>query len=255
VRIHLIILSLICLQGCTDKSKFAGGAGSASPATGITGGRTDGETSLPGSKAGPPAPEPERETCETATSLQTLEQAISFPERLGCRFGQAPNLERDQGHITAAEEQSFDLQLPEGTICGMEIESQSNEKIKYDDFLVFSIDDKVIMASNEQLVEKLSKKNGLYEWDFTKVVGSEIKEFKQKPYCMVKAADCSIPATETKGVISLRVSAKDIAPISAALQGRKTVAITLTSTGDDDETKDCSHSTLDMSVKVTYLKK
>ncbi len=207
-----------------------------------------------------PLPSPEavaklRERCEkaAASSMKLVEQSISFPERKTCSFGTSPNLERKDKFVQASETTPASLNLPIGDICNISIDSPADAKLHYDDFLILSIDSRIVFMSNQGLNRYLAPpEQGILTWDFSKVVGQKIDNFEAAPYCLGKGADCILPGHDKEGPVALHLTPQEIAPIAVAISGKSSASINLTATGDDNDT-DCWHTALDVKVKIQYL--
>ena len=187
-----------------------------------------------------------------AGTKKTASQTLTYPERNGCSFGVAPNLGRKQGVNTASEVSTNALQLPAGEICEISIQSPPGATLRYDDFLALSIDSRAIFISNTTLLKNLDLEQGIYTWDFKKIIGKRIEQFATGSYCLGTAGNCIIPGTEQEGKVALNLTANEIAPIAAAISGKKSVPMDLTATGDDNDS-DCSHTALTVTVQFQYL--
>ncbi|WP_141733583.1 hypothetical protein [Oligoflexus tunisiensis] len=255
----------LLLTACSG-GNFSGGSGQgAAPAGGISGnesditiGKDDNATGTPGE----PAPLPPvdqvtalKEKCANAqaASFKTVEQTITYPERKTCAFGMNSNLATKQGFVQASETSPATLNLPAGDICGIDIDSPADARLHYDDFLILSIDSRIVFLSNGGLTKYLdAPQQGILSWDFTKVVGQPIGNFETPAYCLGKGAACDLPAHDKEGPVALHLTANEIAPIAAAIAGKTTVNMDLTATGDNDNT-DCFHTALTVAVKIKYI--
>lgn len=200
----------------------------------------------------PPIDQLTADCLKAAGNLKVLEQSVSYAERKGCGFGKAPNIEAHNEFVTAAETSTQMLNLPKGKICDISIESPKNALLHYDDMLVLSIEHNAIFVSTDALLPFMEQKDGVYQWDFSRVVGKKPREFGGKSYCIGNAADCVIPDTDKTGPVAINLPNSKIAPISVAIQGKKAVSINLTAMGDNDDS-DCSHTQLDIKVTFKYI--
>jgi len=196
-----------------------------------------------------------KQTCERPVQLLIRTVKINFPERMGCRFGQAPNQVRQDAFVQAHEISRGDLELPENAeICEITLEAP-NAKLHYDDFIVLALNNQVIFASNKMLVEKLEKNaSGVYTWDFTKVVGSPIALFEDGPFCIAPTDRCRLPAHDKEGDVYLKTTYIEIASITKDFTGKSVVPVSLIATGDNDD-QDCFHSLLTLDVTMRFIKR
>jgi hypothetical protein len=186
-------------------------------------------------------------------SFKITEQTINYPERKTCSFGMNSNLARKDAFVQASEVSPATLNLPAGEVCTIDIDSPADARLHYDDFLILSIDSRIVFMSNGGLTNFLdAPQQGILTWDFTRVVGQPIQNFEAASYCLGKGSACVLPAHDKEGPVSLHLTANEIAPIAAAITGKASVAMDLTATGDNDDT-DCYHTALSVKVKIKYL--
>jgi hypothetical protein len=199
------------------------------------------------------------QSCSKPVQLLMSQVKVSFAKRQKCKFNVEPNKAPIQAFVQAREVSSAVLKLPENSeICTMTLESPADAKLKYDDFIILTIDDFVIFASNKDLVSKLGQTNGLYKWDFLKVRESKINDFKTAAYCIGAADRCKFPGTDTEGAVMLKLNYTEISGITNAIQGKAQVPIELIATGDNNdspEKMDCYHEALDLTISLNYIKK
>lgn len=199
------------------------------------------------------------QSCDRPVQLLSSTVKLSFPGDPArvCKFNEAPNLEPKNAFVQAREITTAMLKLPENSeICSMTLDSAAGQTLRYDDFIVLTIDDFVLFSSNVLLTEKLAKMGNYFRWDFGKVVGEPIgMRFKDPAYCVGAAERCVFPGTESVGPVSMKLNYTEISGITKAIQGKAAVPVDLITTGDDNLTKDCLHTTLDLAVTMTYIKK
>jgi len=262
---HFVIL-MSTLAACSGGS-FSGGSGQGAAPTGSISGEessinTPSEGDATGSIPGEPAPLPTidkvaalKEKCAKANEAEFkfAEQAINYPERKTCSFGMNSNLARKDAFVQASETSPATLNLPAGEICSISIDSPADALLHYDDFLILSIDSRIVFMSNGGLTNYLdAPQQGILTWDFAKVAGQAIQNFETPAYCLGKGAACTLPAHDKKGPVALNLTPNEIAPIAAAISGKTSVSMDLTATGDNDDT-DCFHTALAVKVKIKYL--
>ncbi len=236
-------------QGKIQSSNSEAEARAFDGGTGVLDSTPDGQVILPD----PAAVAQLKEQCQkAAASLQSVSRVINYPERKDCSFGVAPNIERQQGVHTAREISPATLALPEGLICDVEIKSEENESLHYDDFLILTLAGQMIFASNRGIVSHFEPQQSIYTWNFDKLVGQDIGNFGDRPYCLGPAENCRLPGHDQEGPVSLNLASRDIAPITLALAGKDKVDMDLIATGDDND-EDCFHSKLDLSVTFKFI--
>jgi hypothetical protein len=197
------------------------------------------------------------QTCERPVQLLNSIVKLNFPATTKfCSFGQAPNLTPLNNFVQARELSAGMLKLPDNSeICSITIESPADTMLKYDDFIVLTLDDFVVFASNKLLVAKLAQVNSFYKWDFAKVVGSPIDDFMGAPYCIGASDRCIFPGTDKVGPVLLKLNFSEISGITKTLQGKTAVPINIVATGDDNVEKDCFHTALNLTISMSYIKK
>jgi hypothetical protein len=130
--------------------------------------------------------------------------------------------------------------------------------MKYDDFIILTLDDFVVFSSNKDFLPKLDRLGTLYKWDFLKLRETPVK-FDAEPYCIGAIERCKFPRTDTEGPVLLKLNYSEIAGVTKAIQGKTQVPIDLIATGDNDDDPnrkmDCYHETLDLTVSMNYIKK
>ncbi len=194
-----------------------------------------------------------KEQClSAATRLQTLTRVIKYPEREDCNFGVYPNIGPIANVNTAREISHARLDLPPGKICDLEMQSSSREHLQYDDFLILTLAGQIIFASNQDLLLNLQAQQSIYTWNFDRIVGQNITDFDEVPYCLGSIEKCRLPGSEEEGPFTLNLSSRDLAPVALALVGKSSADLDLIATGDDND-EDCYHSNLELKVTIRYL--
>ena len=197
--------------------------------------------------------------CATATEpLKEKKQLIEYKQRSStCRFGTDGNLEKKQAFIRAYEANPGQLELPTGTVCDVDIKSlplanSMSPLIRYDDFLILTLDAEIIFFSNASWMQLLDRNNGIFRWDFKKIIDQEIgNKFEAGPYCLVRGAGCQFPGHDKMGPVNFNLRTADIAPIVAKFAGRTTVPLVINVTGDNNDS-DCIHTPLTLEVTLKY---
>ena len=170
-----------------------------------------------------------------------------------CNYSGTGNLCAKQAHLQAQAIQSKSLQLPQNAVlCALEIESSSQE-IQYDDFLIFTLDDYLLMLSNDKLLRKMPKKNGLYVWDFEEIKGREYG-FEGDRHCLGDSSSCVLPGHDRPGPVNFSVDTESLVKLSDQMKGQQNYRFDVIATGDNDR-GDCWHTDLNLNVKIKYVVK
>lgn len=179
-------------------------------------------------------------------------QQVHFPEMKNCRFGSNGNLNRRDRYLQARESQSAELRLPQGAqLCGLELRSEEN-RIQYDDFIILSLNDFVLLSSNQKMLNKLSGiEQGAYIWDFNKVRGTAV-DFNSPAYCLGgSTGNCSVPVTDTPGRFGVDIGSEALVGVADKIVDQTNLTLSLTATGDNDD-EDCWHTAIDLEFTLFY---
>ncbi|RZA27084.1 MAG: hypothetical protein EOP10_01365 [Proteobacteria bacterium] len=201
-----------------------------------------------------------KDKCDSA-GVKVMEQKITFPEVRGCGFKENNITPYNEG-ITAINTTTANLNLPKGEVCDVDFQSESDIKFIYDDILLFSLDNNLLFSSTDTLIPLFTKSEKFYTWEKSKIVtnfkdlsdaeaAKHRIQFDGNAICLT-GAKCMIPKTDTLGQLSLNFPFESIASLIQMYKGKASVPLNLSVTGDDDD-KDCSHSTLDLNVKIKYV--
>ncbi|MGE0633387.1 MAG: hypothetical protein AB7O96_13330, partial [Pseudobdellovibrionaceae bacterium] len=145
-----------------------------------------------------------------------------------------------------------------------------NAKFYYDDHFIFTFNNIVIAATKTQIVNKFSSENGLFSYDWQKIVGmtgagGENIAGTSDVYCPGMkdgSSTCKWPETESTGVIDINISAAIIQKISDLRNKANQHEFAFITTGDNDnqqmvngkqEPKDCRHSTISFDIEMHYV--
>ena len=191
-----------------------------------------------------------KERCDAGVGAKILEQKITFAERRGCDY-EADGVTRVNGEITTMKTTMTAIKLPPGEVCDMSLESDGDINFRYDDILIFSLDQYVLFSSTETIKPKFKASGDLLKWSKEDLTGFRTS-FDGQPYCVGGEGSCSMPPTDTAGKISLTFPFASVGPMIQLYKGKTEVPLLLTATGDNDS-KDCSHSKLDLIVKMKYV--
>lgn len=202
----------------------------------------------------PPTPaNPLKDKCEAGVGLKIVEQAITFAERKpGCDFTE-DDVKNGNGQIRALKTATQSLKLPPGEVCDVSIESGKDQNsFRYDDVLIFSLDNYVLAASTVDIKPKLTMTNGFPTWDKAALIGFAMN-FDGQAFCVGDAKDCAIPISEQVGTLALNLPFTSVGPLLQLYKGKTEVPLSLTVAGDNDPKTDCGYEKLDLIVKMKYL--
>lgn len=197
--------------------------------------------------------------CQDST-IYTTTNTISFPRPTKDFGGSRCNWENDgngkkvNGKFQARLEQTQSVSLPANTkICDVQF-SAPTQDWRYDDHVFVAMDD-VLLASSHPIHDRLTRQSGLsiYSWD--KIYQQDWEQIPAYIWCVGMdsgLANCSWPASETSGEISLSFAAQLFQKIAARDLTRNTHEFKFITTGDNDGDLDCDHSDLSFDVQIKY---
>lgn len=251
-KVSFVVFATLLASACSE-SNFKGGTTTAQAPKAAD--SVVEETKIP---TKPAAPVPEtvtaektlKDKCDAGVGMKVLEQKITFPETYGCDFA-GHNVKPIDRRITITKTTSATLNLPQGEVCDMSVESASDATFHYDDILIFSFDKYLLFSSTDTLMSYYPRVNNFLQFDESKIKDFEL-EFDGKAICLDNATPCVIPKTDTTGKFEVGFPFASIASLIQLYKGQASVPLNLTVTGDNDD-KDCSHSKLDLLVKMKYV--
>ena len=143
--------------------------------------------------------------------------------------------------------------MPANTaICGVQF-SFPSQQFRYDDTFLFTYNDYVLVSSLTSSISSIvPNADGLLKYDWLSVKGKTI-DGGTPPYCLGNA--CTIPATETTGMMTLTVSDDLFGKIAKTQANATDHKFKFITTGDNDTGIDCMHLILNFSVNITYVNK
>lgn len=221
---------------------------------------TDGSNNDSGNNL-PPLTEVEiKDRCKNSET-QSRKVTVSFPNPAKqCEWGKAGNLDLIQGVVTARHEATNDLAIAgDEVICGMQF-SFAQQEIRYDDEISLLFNGRFLMHSVASDISYFEKQDGFYVYDWNRFVGQPYRADYSKinDYC-IGAADgkgsCSMPPTETNGMIKLDFDEDVAFKLSALADKERKGAFTWVTTGDNDPATDCQHMDITFAVELTTAKK
>ena len=186
--------------------------------------------------------------CKTQRQTK-VSKLLNFPAREHCSFGVEDNLAAKNGYLSAREVQSLAVGLPsEAVLCDLKLQSTS-DSWHYDDWIVFTLNDKVLASSMADLVfDRLEQENGSYIWNW-----DQAKDFPftsdLNPYCI--SDTCSFPKHDEMGPVNFEFKLDGIFDFSANILNADLFHLNLILMGDNDP-GDCYHNGLELEVSYSY---
>jgi hypothetical protein len=182
---------------------------------------------------------------------KTLVQKITFPENRNCAWNQKGNLGRRDRYLQAIEIQAATIELPEQSqLCGISLASAATT-LHYDDFLVLTLNDTILLSSNQQIIRPLAKPEArTYQWNFEPIRGRAV-DFDSPPYC-AGAESCQVPVTDIPGRFAFSLDPTRLDTIAAQVVGLHDFDFALIATGDNDE-RDCYHTEFSLEFQLQYI--
>jgi hypothetical protein len=252
------ILTLLLAFSCSE-SAFDGSSGKKKSSSGDGANSAENGESVATEKGDARASEEAKKLlaeCQNRVAeIKEMPFDLLYPAGANCAFGANGNLAPQNGIHTAKLDTPLTVNIPANIeICDIEITSQS-KTLRYDDFLIFSLDKYVLVGSNGTMMTQLPLEGAdLHVWDWTKVLGTNI-DFDEKlpPYCL-GGGTCEIPGHDKEGPFNVHFPAASIYEVAATQLAKSQLIFTLTTTGDNDP-GDCEHTDFDLDLIVRYIEK
>jgi hypothetical protein len=192
-----------------------------------------------------------------ANKLKTKTVDVFFEKpNKTCEWNKDGNLEPRDQFLQARIEQMEEFNLSDGSqICDLEFEFEQ-QKFHYDDLFLLTFNDSVL-ASAYDLEGTMKKLNGIYQYNWSDMVGDPWINAKEEVYCYGRQqglTNCSFPGHDLPGQISLDISPELIQSIMGVNFGKKKHFFKIVTIGDNDDF-DCEHDPLSFSVKIQYVQK
>lgn len=222
-----------------------------STGTGTEAGATGGGTGIPTAESIADTIAKLKETCSNAVK-KTLKQSIHFAEIQHCSWNSNGNLGRLDLHVQAIEGQKATIELPANAqLCELGIGSVATT-IQYDDFMLLTLNNQVLLASNKELLVGLQEEQTqAFAWDFAKVRGKAI-DFDAAPYCLGDTSLCKIPVTDVRGAFQFNIDPDSLGKLASNSVDKKNLEFALYATGDNDD-RDCWHTAFTLDFTLNYV--
>lgn len=197
-------------------------------------------------------------SCENTAPTEHVFEITFEGIEPGCEWGVDGNLEPVDGLLNARVQQTRTVELNAfNEICGISFDfdpDQTGQTLTYDDELFFTMNDIVMLASDETQVARLEEMDGFYFYDWDVLAGTPI-DFSPSipPYCVGEAeglSTCTMPAAHYEGEVSLSLGAPLVRDLGELIIEDQTLDFTMIAVGDNDPTDDCTYSSWDFNVTI-----
>ena len=186
-------------------------------------------------------------------SVRTLRLDLDFPARRSCPFGSGDNLEaldaHVQGRFTQLEAFSVD---DAATVCALRFAFSASQggmsfPLRYDDQLLFALNDRVIFASDERMVAALPRDAaGLAVYNWAAVAGMEM-DFDPTSWSVGATDVVDLPSHDVAGDAHVEIEDAALEAFRGVSAGQ--LDFSLVSFGDNDFS-DCGHTGLGFWVEI-----
>ena len=200
--------------------------------------------------------------CQTRP-LQKVTQLIEFePMSNACTWYPSGFEGKDYIQGVRSQRPKIEPQLPQGAVlCSVELnsQSQSTKTWVFDDEFYFTLNRKVLVASHRSSLDRFSKSDGFYDFDFSKLVGMPYSILPGNGiYCfghdpLSHANSCVFPATQTIADVDYSVNPSEVSRIGALVKTQGKHNFELFVTGDNDPKVDCKHSGIKFDLAMHYV--
>jgi len=189
--------------------------------------------------------------CDSGLKKQ-IKQSVRFGEVQKCTWGANGNLNPLDLHVQAIEGQKATIDLPANAkLCELGIGSAATT-IQYDDFMLITLNNQVLLASNKELLADLQPDQvQAYAWDFSRVRGKAIN-WDAAPYCLGDSSTCNIPVTDVQGSFAFNIDPESLGKLAANSVNKTRLDFALYATGDND-TRDCWHTAFTLDFTLNYV--
>ena len=183
---------------------------------------------------------------------EKVKLTMNFPATNKCNWGKDGNLSRLNGFLRARTTQVKSVPLPENAVlCHVNLTSQSDDW-RYDDFTVLTLNHRVLVSSNRDVVQDLDEKDGLKIWNWDHVKGDPIVNFIASQYCV--GGTCKVPGHDRAGAVDLKLDQDTLLSLGRQFLGQSSLDLRLIATGDNED-NDCEHTGIAFDFYYEYVSK
>ena len=180
---------------------------------------------------------------------------VQFPTNLdSCDWDAPGNLEPQSGHLTARFENIARIGLDKNQqICDLQIRPSgwSDGDRLYDDHFLLTVSDVVVASSTPDLVETLTRADGLPLYDWDALAGTEVDFSSDDGWCLGEqdSSTCIVPGAAHPGPFTVMPDPAARSRLVERMNQVSALPLGLVVFGDDDWS-DCTHASLD--VELTF---
>lgn len=188
-------------------------------------------------------------------NLTHIKETIVYPASKGCRWNVDGNFGKVNGRpYNARREELKTISIPATQrICEFSLSSLESQ-LYYDDALYLTVNNAIILGSMVQpFIPKDPVIQNLYIWDWSKIGGGGPPWAPLEKICF--GSKCDLPPTQTTGKLNFVMGPQKGFEFTKYLKEKSSLDIKLITTGDDDATKDCSHSLMTFNVDISTVAK
>ena len=213
--------------------------------------------------------------CASSTVV-AMQQVVTFAEPAGtCAWGtdSAPNLGnlgQLDSRVSARLEQDIVLAVPSNALlCSLSLDfipdGTAGQNMVYDDEIFMTFNN-VILAASQSYDTAFEKKDGYMMYDWNRLAGKPYTPTGFQQYCLgadQALGSCSIPPTQTPGVMKVTLSdalVQGIAASTGVTVAASGVApntskfkFSFVTIGDNDAPDDCKHSKFEFQAAAKYV--
>ncbi|MDD9952326.1 MAG: hypothetical protein OXT67_12250 [Zetaproteobacteria bacterium] len=197
-----------------------------------------------------------QDACANLAARQSLEEVLSFPQTDSCQFGQNGNLEPINNGFQAVASQSQQIAIPEGhAVCDIQMNSIT-ANLRYDDFMLFTLDDYVLFSTNAGLLAGPASPGDTptwKKWTFDAIKGTAWGAEEVTCFGLAEGDKCTVPGHDEQGELDLFFASGPLSELSSQVYKRSTnLDFKLHILGDNDA-GDCEHTGLDLRVNISVV--
>lgn len=210
---------------------------------------------------------PEEKCASPLFTKHLVKNNIAFegnnPDKGGqrCPWGQGDNLSKKNGKTRARLEWMKEL-APEFTgpkVCSLKINTPGDQKIRYDDRLLFALNDVILFAAfspGHFQTGQLPQAEGLYKYlwfqDNKGIRSADSDNGDQRKFYSV-VDTFELPFTETKGNIRFSMDNIMTRKVLRAAENPEKMIFKLVVTGDNNKDTDCAYTPFSLEVEAQVL--
>ena len=186
-------------------------------------------------------------------AVRSVRLQLDFPARAGCGFGSGDNLPAVDAYVQAHHTQIESFVVgDDATVCDIRFEFAASQgglgfPLRYDDQLLFALNDRVIFASDARMVNPLPRDaEGFAIYDWSAVRGLAM-DFSPTPWSVGEGDVIDLPSHDVSGDAFLQIDDDALQAFRGVADGH--LDFSLVSFGDNDRS-DCGHTGMSFWVEL-----